>query len=307
MAENTNQTTASSPNQGRWWEGYLVRYLVGSLVGAVSLAILAVEIKGDGHTVATYTKLINLFFDKEKGTTAFIALFVGGGLYCYLASAPITVLHAGRMLKETWIRKAASSIWIFVSVVALITIGLITLDLIDLDIKKLSSGTTLALGVLAFPFLWILFAQWLTWLAMTQDKISATGGNTYFDLFVIAVSGPKDTTNNSEFINYNRRLARQRTQSSSSKEIRETYSHLREHSNSIFIVVLEISLTASLVLLHRLLGGNSPPHFWFIALLGLLLWLTPNVLLWGQANRLEQDLADYPEEYPPPTEYAPRP
>lgn len=88
MADNSNQVP-TSPNQRRWWEGYLVRYLVGSLVGAICLTVLAAEIFYlKPHSIQTYQSILsNYLLNEKNGTTVSIGLLVLGCLYCYLAPA----------------------------------------------------------------------------------------------------------------------------------------------------------------------------------------------------------------------------
>jgi hypothetical protein len=65
---------------------------------------------------------------------------------------------------------------------------------------------------------------------------------------------------------------------------------LREHSNSVFIVLLELSLGALLWLMMR--GQPDPASRLGAGAIVMVLWLVPNVYLWGQANRLEAALRE---------------
>jgi hypothetical protein len=61
----------------------------------------------------------------------------------------------------------------------------------------------------------------------------------------------------------------------SSLDHRETYSHLREHSNSVFIVLCEISLSGLIITAISVNPSKDIARS-----------------LWGQANRLESALKD---------------
>ena len=79
-------------------------------------------------------------------------------------------------------------------------------------------------------------------------------------------------------------------------EIRETYTHLREHSNAVFIVVVELSLLAlSLGLLQphsgdpmRLEGVRSTGLALSSAIALTVVWLVPTIFMWARANFLER-------------------
>ncbi len=296
----SDKETGSPPNQGRWWEGYLVRYLVGALIGAIALSVIAIEIRHKGiHSQERYLAFLNgYFFDKDKGLLAGTAMFIAGSLYCYLASAPITVIHAARMLNVSLVRRPASLIWIFTAIFSIA--GFFTT--IYYRDEELYFVIDVTLFLLSIPALWIVIAQWGTWLALTIDKINSQEGASSLAEKVIlwtlnrcVKSANAGTVTDAEFIQYNRKLSKARAPDFPAREIRETYSHLREHANAIFIVAIEISLTALLIFLHRRISNE--PHYWLIILLGLMIWLIPNLLPWGQANRLERDLANNPDKY----------
>lgn len=104
-----------------------------------------------------------------------------------------------------------------------------------------------------------------------------------------------------------RRLSRARNMKNS-KDIRETYTHLREHSNATFIVLLELCFSAFLILLVELYAGQSGnmPHIssglesWRIVSFALSLiafWMAPNLFMWSRANQIERDFARRPMLY----------
>ena len=104
-----------------------------------------------------------------------------------------------------------------------------------------------------------------------------------------------------------RRLSRARNMENS-KDIRETYTHLREHSNATFIVLLELCFSAFLILLIEIYAdqsGNLPNigeglEIWRIVSFALSLiafWMAPNLFMWSRANQIERDFARRPNLY----------
>lgn len=310
-SKQPDSDTSAVANLGRWWEGYLVRYLVGSLVGSIVLVVLFVEFRhGKNHYLETYVSLARTLFGKDSVAVG-LALFVAGGLYCYLASAPITVIHAGRMFRS----KSSSAMWVAVSLLCLLLGGA------ALFCAPCFHGNTaewFTLFFVSLPALYVAFTQWSVWRKMILDRPTVINTDlpdgterTYVETFFqwcaksnqkSQVSDPSIKQMESKYLGFNRELAKARGSGTrSTKEIRETYSHLREHANAIFIVALEISICAVLIAAHRFLDtanlGAAHPNFWIFALCGLVVWLVPNVLLWGQANQLETDLRTHREHY----------
>lgn len=86
------------------------------------------------------------------------------------------------------------------------------------------------------------------------------------------------------------------------KGVRDTYTHLREHSNSVFIVIVELSILACMLALARSIhacGANSIDltEYGQIVLVGLAIWVIPAVFMWSRANRMESKFADDPAAY----------
>ena len=93
-----------------------------------------------------------------------------------------------------------------------------------------------------------------------------------------------------------------------SKDIRETYTHLREHSNATFIVLLELCFSALVIFLIELYAGQSAStenvgsldgsgRIVSAVLLLIAFWMTPNLFMWSRANQLERDFARRPKMY----------
>lgn len=217
-----------------------------------------------------------MFFSPDKDSTwlGLIALLLAGGAYCYLASVPITVFHAGRMIREGMNRWARTAWYVWWGLSCLIIVGA-ALDFTLL--RSFPPSQLLVVSVLFIccgPAAWVFVGQlnvlWL--LKKKQDKPG------------------------SPFIDFYRSMVRARDRTVKSG-IRESYTHMREHANSVFIVVIELSLLAFFLLLRRLMDSDVRFAVWSLGF--LMLWSSPNVLLWGLANSLELDLAANADKYEP--------
>lgn len=109
-------------NRNRWWEAYLTRYLIGSIVGAFCLLYLMKSAEATSPFINTLRDIFNIYpspkitllkaplielfypppFSKNSSIFKSIESLGGSGLillgtagfgYCYLVSAPLTLLH----------------------------------------------------------------------------------------------------------------------------------------------------------------------------------------------------------------------
>lgn len=79
-----------------------------------------------------------------------------------------------------------------------------------------------------------------------------------------------------------------------SKDIRESYTHLREHSNSVFIIIVELTIFSFLWGIKEVFPELNPvkyiPFFIFI-------WCVPTLFLWSRANEMERCFAKNPHRF----------
>ena len=135
---------------------------------------------------------------------------------------------------------------------------------------------TLKMWLLALPIGWIGLVQYLVLIRLTVEQAKVE--DFYAQLFA----------------------ARRR---SGAKDVRDTYTHMREHSNSVFIVVVELSMLAGLLALARTVQqrgtGNvlDASTFGVLILIGLALWMVPTVFIWSRANALERTFATTPSKF----------
>jgi hypothetical protein len=87
----------------RWWENYLVRYLMPSIAGVVIVSWLS-DIAGND-----FSRLLFLPVPPDKlDATRLTLLFLYGNLFCYVASFPVLCFHATRAVdyglsKSRWL------------------------------------------------------------------------------------------------------------------------------------------------------------------------------------------------------------
>lgn len=81
-------------NTGRWWEYYLVRYFVGTIVG--TLIVIHISTQSDSFLHNVLYEKLKTETDKNIEVSSLILYGFVGLTFCYLASAPILLLHALR-------------------------------------------------------------------------------------------------------------------------------------------------------------------------------------------------------------------
>lgn len=190
----------SQPRHNGWWETYVIRYLVGTVVGGVLLLFL-----NTSKLSGLESKLLPGITDL-KSLDAGILTVIGvmGFTFCYLASAPILVLHASRAVLFTEFGKV--KLWIIVGAVLILSIMSAFLIWANIEWKLIVS-----VGVLAL----------VSMLQIVLLKFSMRGR--------AVVS----------YEYYEKLAAARADHTPERQEYKESYRHLREHGNAFFILVLE--------------------------------------------------------------------
>jgi hypothetical protein len=176
-----------------------------------------------------------------------------GLVYCYIASAPILVFHAGRFLLTL---RAGGRVWAKRFLLCLtppIVFAIVTWCL----------GSTLILchrWFLSTAAFFVVLIVWLQYLVVVLALLKSEAMFTFYQ-----------------------RLASSREQSRGG--ITDSYRHLREHGNSFFIVLLEILLGLVLVGAGMLGDSGSAGVSLMDSKLQLYLailfiWILPAVLVW---------------------------
>lgn len=321
--QSPKDSPAAEQLNTRWWESYLVRYFVGFIVGIGCVALIAHQL----DLIANATALLGGNGVQKPDWSAVVFLLALAGLgYCYIASTPITVLHSGRYGRGpidrqsryfwiSWIalllvvntcdlasaRPFASMAWIGIlyAVAGLIGLenepqlegrqddfGVVTMKIFAWFVLQISTAflvaqyfkpDSISLRLLAFslPVFWIGLVQYVVlWrILFEQQKIEAF----YIRLFNA------------------RRLP-------NARDVRDTYTHLREHSNSVFIVLVELCLLSLFLAVIRVTRSatNAPIDLYELGpylLAGIGIWMVPTVFMWSRANYMEVRFSNDPESF----------
>ncbi|WP_139826109.1 hypothetical protein [Derxia lacustris] len=351
MSDRTQQTPNSSakpekkdqsaePANTRWWESYLVRYFIGFVCACACIIALSFKfgLLEAAHSIIAPTAS-NLKPDWSALVILGSALSVG---FCYIASSPITVLHAGRYRKGrvdqhsrnfwlAWTPIAAISVFLNIEwdfeasewlswCVAIFILCILFSPASPSDRAKLSQHTGINARenfITRNPRSWFA-AQWLCWLIgligfirymanfeiihITRQTfnwwilslpVAWIGIAQYAVLFRVLFEQDQINIFYQQLFN-SRRQAHAR-------DIRDTYTHLREHSNSVFIVVVEIAIFSWVNALYDSMNYNwhsqseFPTDLLQHLLGGLFIWMVPTVFLWSRANAMERAFAENPE------------
>jgi hypothetical protein len=247
---------SQSENSSRWWEFYAVRYGMGTVVGGVIVFFL----------FDTNPALKPMLFGAEAGKIdgPLIALLAGYGLaYCYIASAPILVFHAGRFLIDQGAKASLRrTMVLFVPPAIATLIFFFTRTSTGPTLYFFSSVFALAVIVLCSQYLVVIFT-------LLRTK---------------------------ELLKFYEKLAAKRE--SAKGGIVDSYKHLREHGNSFFIVTLEVVLAIILFTAGNFDAAMRAtvtstksvyvlPYIWII-----LVWILPAALVWLVGTLIERQFCD---------------
>jgi small-conductance mechanosensitive channel len=232
-------------NDSRWWEFYFVRYFVGTVVGGAILLYLNAS-----ETSSLHNLIIPGVSDVSKLDAQRLSLLTALGLaYCYIASAPVLVLHATRgvfLAKDTTTYQ-----WFFFGSLALVgaaAVGFYAFQSAP-DTKFIMSVVLLA----------IVLCLQLVPLGFSIHKEGERAHAYYANL---TKARSRDTEEARQYM--------------------ESYKHLREHGNAFFILLFELAL-------GTILATFSKPNIALIALLlwimpAALVWVIGTVLEYRFTN-----------------------
>jgi hypothetical protein len=207
----------TSRMETRWWESYLVRYLVGTITGAGIIYWLNVNSTSPLHTIL----IPNMTIQKELSTIYLFLLGAYGFAYCYIASGPMLVIHGTRgaffdkTLKE--VSKVIISAIIITCIVAFVFNKF-------LSISILASATFVFVVALQYIMLLISLTINKIYIKDYYDKLTRQRGN----------KECKDVID--EYV--------------------QSYRHLREHGNAFIILILEIILGFAIYNIPKVIFTN---------------------------------------------------
>ncbi|HLJ87771.1 MAG TPA: hypothetical protein VKZ53_13175 [Candidatus Angelobacter sp.] len=219
----------SASQTNHWWEYYFVRYFVGTVVGCGVVLFLSQGPFG------SFLKPISSMQD-ARGSIGLLGL---GLAYCYIASAPMLVLHSTRgQFLSTSIGRRTLAVILIMFVISVCAYWYFY--------------HCLACSALGQAAPWILFGVTTIQVALIAEAQS--------DCFALSKK-------------FYSNLSKARSKKGHIPNYVESYRHLREHANACAIIVLEILLAFALAsissvegLMLALLVWTLPGGYcWFIA------------------------------------------
>lgn len=241
----------SNKNECNWWEFYGIRYAQGTVIGAMIVYFL----------FARTESLKGILFlpcdAKDFGMSHLILLAIYGLTYCYIASAPILVFHAGRglLFKSRTNSKPYKG-----NVIRLLSAFLP--PIIITYFYLLSSNSVQGASAL------LIYTTILTLQVVTL-----------FNIFIFRWP---------ESIAYYRIIIKKRKTFERSGYV-ESYKHIREHGNSFFIVFLQFILAIPIFIFvsqPHITDEDAVRHLCMI----IFPWIIPAATIWAFGNKLENHL-----------------
>lgn len=240
-------------NDSHWWEFYGVRYAQGTVVGAMIVFFLFSQNEA-------LKKLLFLPAEpKDFGMPHLILLAVYGLAYCYIASAPILIMHAGR--------------------------GLLFKSKTNLNPNR--GLMPRVLWVLAPSF----FASAIYFIINTPHKTIESLAVFMFVMLImlqVQIVGSIFRTSWQETINYYLAIVEKRNEHKDSGYV-ESYKHIREHGNSFLIVAFQFFLAFPIFMFvsqPTIASEDAIRHLLII----VLVWVLPAATIWFFGNKLENNL-----------------
>lgn len=198
---------------GNWWEFYFVRYFIGSVFGAfIILGIMFHPDSGMNEVFLDFITVEDVTLKDISSSILFGLLFLGAA-FCYVASAPVLVVHTLRYrFTYSWSTNGVVKRWITI-------LGLFAG--LSYALWQVLSFNLLR-GVLTVPALFLVFIQLVMLVSCVQPS-------------------------NRDIFGFYKKLARDRAnQDIYKQDYTESYRHLREHGNAYLILICESALGMAL-------------------------------------------------------------
>jgi len=247
-------------------------------------------------------KLLSLLYlpsgTEQLDTASLILLFLYGNLFCYVASYPILVFHATRVLdfsEDKWTKVFPTDGYVATGLLALVSF-LVTL-IPHQDCREWAAfGFALVFMAIQFRRVWKAFSTRIAvkgckgFDGTTGGKVTAVYGYA-FTLSTRRAKPTKSTETVNQDFEDDERLVTNRGEALWHKDYMETYRHLREHGNSAFIFILELVLAA----LSYCVVKPERTAFQQLSAIGILfaIWALPAVSVHLTGQYLERRFSHY--------------
>jgi len=221
----------SRNDSNRWWENYLVRYLVPSIAGMFAVKWLD---ENSASTISVYLRFLN-FDNSSLSTGQLIAWFLFGNLFCYVASYPILVFHATRVLDFKSVKGDLESYSNNPYALSILLLGLAAFFVAIFSQCHLFAALVLSILYSSYQIYRIKRAYFSFGKFGFHEKYEASPEYAFLSKLSVRRSISETTTVRNADEN-------EEVTSEREKDLSDSYRHLREHGNSAFIFVLEIIL-----------------------------------------------------------------
>jgi hypothetical protein len=261
--------TMEQQGGGRWWENYLVRYLVPTIVGMGCLQWLS---RNSGIDL---TLFLTIPRDVQNiRTEQLISWFLFGMLFCYIASYPVLVMHATRMLDFRGRAGRVHGASLLGSYGLMLLASLIVLVAAVWRRPEISIVIVAALSAVHLRRLYVVGTVFYKEKNENIEEYS-WAYRFYLHLGERRGGAKKDTT------------AKGTPSPETRAELVESYRHLREHGNSALILIFEMILTGIFYSIFARYSNQPDVAFTWLVVV-LVIWCTPAAAIHLLAQHLEQ-------------------
>lgn len=248
-------------SEKNWWEFYGIRYAQGTVIGAMIVYVLFSRSESLKKILFLPTEA------KDFGIAHLTLLAVYGLTYCYVASAPILVFHAGRALfykSETNLTPERGRMK---RILSLCILALPLPVWFYCDSTGGSAQLTKALaillitGIVAAQVIVLVNIFYLRW----KETVS----------YIKAISEKREAPESAGYV--------------------ESYKHMREHGNSFFIVTMQFLLAIPIFVFVSKAPTTQDDPVINLCLI-VFVWAFPASAIWAFSNKLENSLQDKSSE-----------
>jgi membrane protein YdbS with pleckstrin-like domain len=245
----------NNKKDSHWWEFYGVRYAQGTVVGALIIFFLF------SQSPALKGILFIPSEAKDFGTPHLILLAIYGLAYCYIASAPILIMHAARGLLFISATNPDPNRWRKTRIAIMVISSIIISACFYISSEK---NKVLSFGAI---FIYSMLVIFQAILLLEVFKLFWKETHDYY----LAIIKKRTEERYSEYV--------------------ESYKHIREHGNSFLIVAFQFFLAAPIFIFVSSPNIPSEEAVRNLVLI-VIIWILPASTIWFFGNKLENKLQE---------------
>jgi hypothetical protein len=271
----------------RWWENYLVRYLMPSIAGMVIVLWLT-----SGTALREALLLPRTGSETKLDASTLVLSFLYGNVFCYIASYPVLTFHATRVLD---FRDPSGRPSLFIPLPYALT-GVLALFAVLYARVVSQYNYCVILGVVSAFALYQLIrifrvmSDYKVYASWAKKRTGVPASSAY--AFIRDLATERGVIEKSRELTIKESDERNGADDEGDdvpsetkvktwryqKEVAETYRHMREHGNSAFIFLLELTLAS---LCYLVIHANRGDAQVMLPMIGILLatWSVPAVLV----------------------------